>query len=91
MTVLENLPANIKNKMYLIHVADKDVKQNCGLKIAKPGIENTIIIHPSNADKHKDTLRRLDLLASIDIFENLTFKNIKWLLDSLVEENYAPK
>ena len=38
-----------------------------------------------------DTLRRLDLLSSIDIFENLTTKNIKWLLDSLLEESYYPK
>ena len=35
----------IKNKLYVIHIAEKDLQKNTGLKIAKPGIENTIILH----------------------------------------------
>lgn len=72
--------------MLLIHIAEKDLLKNSGLKIAKSGIENTLILHPTGSNKNMDTLRRLDLLSSIDIFENLTTKNIKWLLDSLLEE-----
>ncbi|KAL4474591.1 hypothetical protein ABPG73_016094 [Tetrahymena malaccensis] len=90
-TVLASLPIHIKNKMMLIHIAEKDLLKDSGLKIAKHGIENTLILHPSGFHKNMDTLRRLDLLSSIDIFENLTIKNIKWLLDSLVEEQYYPK
>jgi hypothetical protein len=51
---LNNL-LKIKNKLFLIHIAQKDLKPGCGLKTAKPGIENTIIISPPNSDKFKDT------------------------------------
>lgn len=77
--------------MLLIHIAEKDLLKDSGLKIAKHGIENTLILHPSGFHKNMETLRRLDLLSSIDIFENLTIKNIKWLLDSFVQEQYYPK
>ena len=82
------MPSHIKNKTLLIHIAEKDLLKNSGLKIAKTGIENTIILYPSLSNNNISTIRRLDLIASIDIFENLTIKNIKWLLDSLLEEKY---
>ena len=47
-----------------------------------------MILIPSNTNKHITTLRRLDLLSSIDIFEHLTIKNIRWLLDSLISEDF---
>jgi hypothetical protein len=37
--------------MYLVHIAEKDLLKNSGLKIAKTGIENTMILMPSNANK----------------------------------------
>lgn len=80
----------MKNRLYLVHTAEKDLKKELGLKIAKPGITNTMILIPSNANKSISTLRRLDLLSSIDIFEHLTMKNIRWLLDSLVGETFMP-
>lgn len=49
-----------------------------------------MILIPSNTNKHITTLRRLDLLSSIDIFEHLTIKNIRWLLDSLISEDFHP-
>jgi len=82
---------HVKNKMLLIHIAEKDLMKDTGLKIARPGIENTLILHPTGSNKNLDILRRVDLLSSINIFENLTIKNMKWLLDSLVEELYDPK
>lgn len=33
-TVLGNLSSDIKNRMYLVHVAEKDVQKQLGLKIA---------------------------------------------------------
>lgn len=76
--------------MLLIHIAEKDLLKDSGLKIARPGIENTLILHPTGSNQGLDIQRKLDLLSSIDIFGNLTFKNIKWLLDSLGVEKYDP-
>lgn len=88
---MAKLPNKIKNKLYLVHTAEKDFKKEYGLKIAKPGITNTMILIPSNTNKHIDTLRRIDLLSNIDLFEHLTIKNIRWLLDALQEEIYEPE
>ncbi|CAD8147244.1 unnamed protein product [Paramecium pentaurelia] len=89
-SVLGKLPNNIKNRLYLVHTAQKDLKKELGLKIAKTGIENTMILIPSNTNKHLTTIRRLDLLSTIDIFEHLTLKNVRWLLDSVTAEEYFP-
>lgn len=81
----------MKKKLLIIHIAEKDLMKDSGLRISRPGIENSIILHASKTAKHIETLRRIDMLSSIDIFENLTVKNLKWLLDSLVMEQYLPK
>lgn len=76
--------------MYLVHTAMKDLIKDSGLKIAKTGIENTMILIPPNTNKNISTLRRIDLLSSIKIFEHLTLKSIRWLLDSLSPEKFNP-
>lgn len=68
----------------------KDLIKDSGLKIAKTGIENTMILIPPNTNKNISTLRRIDLLSSIKIFEHLTLKSIRWLLDSLSPEKFNP-
>jgi len=40
--VLAALPEDVKKKLYIVHAAKKDVPLNMGLKVAKPGLENTI-------------------------------------------------
>lgn len=47
-----------------------------------------MILIPSNTNTHLTTIRRLDLLSTIDIFEHLTLKNVRWLLDSVTSEEY---
>lgn len=42
--VLQTLPADIKKKMYLYHIANKDVPAEGDLTKALPGFENTIVI-----------------------------------------------
>ncbi|KRX00899.1 Cyclic nucleotide-binding protein [Pseudocohnilembus persalinus] len=89
-SILAELPSHIKNKLYLIHIAQKDLLKNSGLKIVGMGVENTIIILPSNGVKNIDLKRRMELLSNIDIMQSLTIKNINWLLDSIVVEKYFP-
>lgn len=54
-----------------------------GLKIAQTGIENTIVLLSANSNKEMTMFKRLDLLGNIDIFSNLTIKNVRYLLDCL--------
>jgi len=64
-------------------VAKKDVRKDLGLKIAKTRVEHTLVLIPANSSPELAFLKRLDLLGSIDIFEPLTIKNIRSLVDCL--------
>ncbi|KAL4426292.1 hypothetical protein ABPG74_006549 [Tetrahymena malaccensis] len=78
-----HLSAKAKQNLYLVHIANKDLKKELGLKIAKSGIEHTIVLIPANANKEMTQLKRLDLVSNIDIFQSLTIKNVRYLLDCL--------
>ncbi len=72
-----------------MHVAEKDVKPEYGLKIAKPGVENTIVL-----DVHKpkafDYLQKVDILSSIEVFDSFSLRNVRDLLQSANDEYYTP-
>ena len=42
--VLAQLPAEVKAKIRLIHVASKDVPADCGLQVPETGFENTFVL-----------------------------------------------
>ncbi|CAD8146794.1 unnamed protein product [Paramecium pentaurelia] len=87
-TVLSQLPNQVKNRMYLVHVAAKDVLKGSGLKVAKPGIENTLILIRPNVQQDIPLNRKMDIISRIDIFDKLTLNNAKFLMDALKLEKY---
>lgn len=44
--VLAALSDKIKSRMYLVHTAEKDLLKDSGLKLAKAGVENTMVLIP---------------------------------------------
>ena len=52
--VLKEFPDSIKEKLYLIHIADSAVPADGGLKVAKTGLKNTIVLDV-RADSKKTT------------------------------------
>jgi CRP-like cAMP-binding protein len=70
-------------------VAAKDVPANSGLRIAQPGLENTIILE---VEEHPEEVifDRLDLIASIDLFNEMPLKKARDLLRCSYEEHYLP-
>jgi hypothetical protein len=78
------LDEDIKRRLYLVHIAERDVRG--GLKIAKPGIENTMILLPSMQDRNNDTLKQIDLFSKIDLFSHLSISNVRRLIDSMEHE-----
>lgn len=42
--ILAELPDEVKQNLYLIHIAQKDLMPNSGLKIARVGVEDTIVL-----------------------------------------------
>lgn len=86
--VLAELPSQVKNRLYLVHVAAKDIIKGSGLKVAKAGIENTLILIRPNISNEISWARKMDLISKIDIFDKLTINNAKWLMDALVLEYF---
>ena len=88
ITALSCLPPEVKNRMYLVHVAAKDVKIETGLKAAQSGVENTIVIDVLKP-KAFDYLQKIDVLSSIEVFESLSLRNVRDLLQSANDEYFS--
>jgi len=68
--VLAGFSENVKKHMFLVHVAERDIPKGKGLKSGPVGLENSIILIQDVPPKH-DLYRKLNLLASINLFEGL--------------------
>ncbi len=69
-TFLATLPESVKARLRLVHIAERDVPGDCGLHLANPGIEHTIVL-PVEARSQVDPLEALSLLGEIDLFRSL--------------------
>eukprot|EP00456_Euglypha_rotunda_P087649 TRINITY_DN8935_c0_g1_i4.p1 TRINITY_DN8935_c0_g1~~TRINITY_DN8935_c0_g1_i4.p1 ORF type:complete len:299 (-),score=28.61 TRINITY_DN8935_c0_g1_i4:27-923(-) len=70
LKTLEALSTEIKARLYVVHKPSADVPESKGLKSAKVGPENTIVIS-NERGAHFHAMEILDLLGSIEVFSNL--------------------
>lgn len=68
-----------KERVYLYHIAHKDLPPD--LKGAKTGIENTLVLDVKE-NKLLAAYKKLDIISSIDIFQNLPLRKVRDLLES---------
>ncbi|KAL4448715.1 hypothetical protein ABPG74_012804 [Tetrahymena malaccensis] len=87
-SILADLPEHVKEKLYLIHIAHKDLLPNSGLKIPGVGIQDTITIIDKDTHSEIKVLKRLDILSKVDLFEDLSIKHAKHLMDAVQVEEY---
>lgn len=77
--VLASLSEETKSRLYVVHIAEKDVPEGSGLRSAKPGLEHTIRIDvPATA--RADTIEMLDTLCSVDIFRDFPISRAREFL-----------
>ncbi|EGR31487.1 hypothetical protein IMG5_108280 [Ichthyophthirius multifiliis] len=88
LSSFKHLSQQARENLYILHIAEKDLKNQEGFKTMKEGIENTIVIYQRNTNQQIDHLKTLDLISNIDIFSSLTVKNVRYLLDCLQIEKY---
>jgi len=76
---LTALPDAVKQRLYLVHIAKKDVPESSGLKAAEVGLDKTlhIDVHPP---EHADEIDVLNVFCSIDFFRELPLSRSKELL-----------
>lgn len=69
ISTLENLPNDVKDRLYTCHIAETALPPGKNLKIAKAGVENTIRIDVEKP-VHSDAIETLLLVGNIDFFRN---------------------
>jgi hypothetical protein len=70
MKVLTALPAPVREKIYLVHVARDQVPENSGLKIAPTGLSSTVTLCPS-AGPFQAAMDILGAFLDLDLFRSL--------------------
>ena len=72
----------MQSRLYLVHVAEKDVPPNLGLKIAKIGVENTIILIPY---ERPTELHPVSFPKELTIFNSFEILSLVTTLDIVSE------
>ena len=70
--VLQKFPSEIKERMWLYHIATKDMPTEGDLKKAIPGFDNTIVIIPASEGDEFD--RNLELISNIPMFREMPLR-----------------
>lgn len=76
---LAALPPDVKERLYLVHIAKKDVPPDCGLKTADVGLEHTKRI-AVETPVHADAIDVFNVFCSIDFFRDLPLSRARELL-----------
>ncbi|MBX3230023.1 MAG: cAMP/cGMP-dependent 3',5'-cyclic-AMP/GMP phosphodiesterase [Labilithrix sp.] len=79
-SALAALPPEVKKRLYLVHIASKDVPADEGLVAAKEGLEHTIRVEPSSTPRFSEAIELLDNLAMVDFLRDLPLARARSLL-----------
>jgi phosphoribosyl 1,2-cyclic phosphodiesterase len=79
-SALAELPDDVKKRLYLVHIAAKDVPEGQGLRPAREGIEHTIRVEPSAAPRFGDAIELLDIFSMVDFLRDLPLSRSRSLL-----------
>jgi len=79
-SALAALPDDVKNRLYLVHIAAKDVPQGEGLRAAREGLEHTLRVEPSSTPRFGEAIELLDHLAMVDFLRDLPLTRARSLL-----------
>ncbi len=76
---LAALPDDVKARLYLVHIAGKDVPADAGLKTAEVGLDKTLRVEVESPEM-ADAIEALNVFCSIDFFRELPLSRAKELL-----------
>ncbi len=77
---LATLPDDVKRRLWLVHIAAKDVPEGHGLRAAREGLEHTIRVDVSVPPKFSEAIELLDIFASVDFLRDLPLARARQLL-----------
>ncbi len=76
---LAKLSTEVKRRLFLVHIAEKDVPRDVGLRPAKVGIEHTLRVDVSPPE-HRDAIALLDAVSMVDFLRDLPLSRARQLL-----------
>ncbi|MBX3206476.1 MAG: cyclic nucleotide-binding domain-containing protein [Labilithrix sp.] len=79
-SALAALPDDVKKRLYLVHIAAKDVPKDVGLRAAREGLEHTLRVEPSSSPRFSEAIELLDIFAMVDFLRDLPLTRAKALL-----------
>ncbi len=79
-SALAKLPEEVKKRLYLVHIAAKDVPEGVGLQAAREGLEHTIRVEPSSTPRFAEAIELLDAFAMVDFLRDLPLSRARSLL-----------
>jgi CRP-like cAMP-binding protein/glyoxylase-like metal-dependent hydrolase (beta-lactamase superfamily II) len=80
VTALAALSEDVKDRLYLVHIAAKDVPTDQGLRAAREGLEHTIRVEPSSAPQFADAIELLEIFSMVDFLRDLPLSRARSLL-----------
>src|SRR4051812_22326178 len=80
VSALAALPPEVKKRLYLVHIAAKDVPQDQGLRAAREGLEHTLRVEPSAVPRFGDAIELLDIFSMVDFLRDLPLSRARSLL-----------
>ena len=89
VSALAQLPADVKERLYLVHISETAIPEESGLRLAPTGAENSLAI-PVPESEHGLAQRCLDLLAHIDLFRQLYVSKAADFLRYVKYQAYEP-
>jgi CRP-like cAMP-binding protein/phosphoribosyl 1,2-cyclic phosphodiesterase len=78
-SVLAALPDDAKERLYVVHIAEKDVPKESGLKVAKVGLEHTIRIDVA-PEPNAEAIEVLEAFCAVDLFRDFTLLRAREIL-----------
>lgn len=87
LSVLQSLPAHVRDKLYLIHIAEKDVVNQPDLKVARIGLDHSLTIIEKRA-KVSQVESNLDVLSSFEIINWIPLNRISEIIKCFTNKTY---
>jgi CRP-like cAMP-binding protein/glyoxylase-like metal-dependent hydrolase (beta-lactamase superfamily II) len=87
--VLSDLPESVKEKTYLIHIAEKDIPPESKLKGVPVGLQKTLVLLSDEITGADPIISNLDLLCSIELINWVPFNRISEIITCFKEIRFA--
>lgn len=85
--VLKKLPDEVKERLYLVHIAEKDVPAASGLKSAPVGLRDTIRVDVK-LPEHAEAIDLLESVCSVDLFKDFPVSRAPEILQIARKKDY---